>query len=304
MTPRKSKGISSRLKDEPPTKPQKRHLTIRPQLRFFYGHGRPVCQKCKEQFLANVHPTAVPTDTHTERGAPTGETTSEAPKEDNGNQDDFDAAYEEFIGADESVDDQPDETDEAAEEAAGAPEDDTPDDATPGQDSGAEGGATEAEGEAGEEAQADSEGEPEPEEDLEKLRQKLKSAEGRLSKFEESVAEMRERLEKSQPEPEKNPQAEDDKPQDNDGEFVPPGMDKDDWLDLQEDYPDTAKLLKDKLTQEQAESRKIKEQQEKEADELKAREAFRQHILNDHPDYDTEILPRMDDLKCRSSDLT
>lgn len=228
---------------------------------------------------------------------------SEAPKEETGNQDDFDEAYEEFIGADESVDHQNDETDQAAEETTGQPEDKTTSDATPeqeesGQDSGAEYGGTEAEGEAdGSRTASGSESEPEPEEDLEKLRQKLKSAEGRLSKFEESVAEMRERLEKSQPEPEKNPQAEDDKPNHNDGEFVPPGMDKDDWLDLQEDYPDTAKLLREKFTQEQANDRKIKEQQAREADEEKAREAFRQHILNDHPDYDTEILPKMGDLK-------
>ncbi len=225
---------------------------------------------------------------------------SDAPKEENGNQDDFDAAYEEFIDADESVDDGLDNTDEAAEDTQEPEDNDTPDDTTPEPDSGSEGGATEAEGEAGEEAQADSDDQPEPEEeDLEKLKQKLKSAEGRLSKFEESVAEMRERLEKSQPqpEPEKNQQAEDVNSQDNDSEFVPPGMDKDDWLDLQEDYPDTAKLLREKLTQEQAADRQIKEQQAKEADELKAREAFRQHILNDHPDYDTEILPRMDDVK-------
>lgn len=221
---------------------------------------------------------------------------SDAHTEENGNQDDFDAAYEEFIDADESVDDGLDNTDEAAEDNRETEDNDTPDDPTLEADSGSEGGATEADGEAGEEAQADSDDQPEPE-DLEKLKQKLKSAEGRLSKFEESVAEMRERLEKSHPEPEKNQQAEDVNSQDNNSEFVPPGMDKDDWLDLQEDYPDTAKLLREKLTQEQAADRQIKEQQAKEAEEHKAREAFRQHILNDHPDYDTEILPRMDDVK-------
>lgn len=224
---------------------------------------------------------------------------SEAHQEDNGNQDDFDAAYEEFIGAEEPTD----EADQAAEETTGAPEDDTSDDdATPEQDSGSEGGATEAEAEAGESEQA-LEAEQAPEEDLEKLKQKLKSAEGRLSKFEENVAEMREKLEQSQekpPEtPENNQQAGDQEFQ-KESEFVPPGMDKDDWLDLQEDYPDTAKMLKEKFQKEQTleqENRSLKEQQAEEAEEFKAREAFRQHILNEHPDYDTEILPRMDDLK-------
>lgn len=55
------------------------------------------------QGFLSTYPKAVLTDKHCENRAHTGETMSEAHKEDNGNQDDFDAAYEESIAADESI---------------------------------------------------------------------------------------------------------------------------------------------------------------------------------------------------------
>ena len=209
---------------------------------------------------------------------------------------DFDAAYEEFIGSDEQTSDDLDashyESEEVEAEEA-QPEEPAPAE-QPKQDSDEAGNATEAES-----AASESQPEEQPE-DLEKLRQKLKSAEGRLSKFEESVEEMREKLNKQQPEPSEPPPTKQDTPAADDGEFVPPGMDKDDWLDLQEDYPDTAKALKDKFQQEQsleAENRELKTQQEQEAQQLEAQKAFRKEILDAHPNYDTEIAPKLDDVQ-------
>ena len=213
--------------------------------------------------------------------------------------DDFDAAYEELVGSDAGDSSQTTgEAEAAADEDTGAETDDATTEGTApeAQDSDdATGTATEAEG-----SQSESEAEQEQPEDIDKLRQKLKSAEGRLGKFEESVEEMREKLNKLE-----QPEASEDKTEPtpdtpDDSEFVPPGMDKDDWLDLQEDYPDTAKALKEKFSEDnkvKAENRELKEKQAQEATDKEALEAFRKTILDVHPDYDTVIAPKLDDLQ-------
>ena len=226
--------------------------------------------------------------------------------------DDFDAAYDEAIG-NEGSDETPhdDDTSDQAniDVADDAPAGDTPDNSTPpdnSQDSGAEDKATEA--------GSKSESSDDQPEDLKALQQKLRSAEGRLSKFEESVEEMRERL-KQQAKPaddnaddksgsdtagENQNNGSQDKPPVDDANFVPPGMDKDDWLDLQEDYPDTAKALKEKFGNDQKlakENKELKEDQKKAQEDKEAFDAFRSEILDVHPDYDTAIVPHLEDVQ-------
>ena len=225
------------------------------------------------------------------------------------NEDDFDAAYEEFASSDLDSEDQTSDDSQDDDISAEVETDDSQSEEDPApeeqQDSGdASGNATEAEGQEGASSEPEAQPEETPEEEVTKLQQKLKSAEGRLNKFEESVEDMREQLKKyekpeaSEDEPEST--GDTDKSETDDSEFIPPGMDKDDWLDLQEDYPDTAKALKEKFQNEtdlSSENKALKEKQEQLETEQEARAQFRKTILDVHSDYDSVIAPKLDDLQ-------
>ena len=129
---------------------------------------------------------------------------------------------------------------------------------------------------------------PIPAEDSDALRQRLKSAEGRLKVFEDQVGEMRNRLAQTEgPEPEPEPEPE---------TVLPEGWTKEDWDDYQSDNPVGAELHQ----QQNREVQQLKEQlgqsvAEQERDKLQRE--FNTAVMVEHPDYLELLETKRDDIQ-------
>ncbi len=126
-----------------------------------------------------------------------------------------------------------------------------------------------------------------PDDDLESMKHKLRSAEGRLQKFEEHIDDLRSQITtREQPEEESPAQAE---------PVLPDGWTKDDWQDYESDYPVQAEL-----TEKQTKSVKELEQRlSKTEQELALKEqqrSFDEQIHKAHPDYNDLLSSERDQI--------
>lgn len=120
--------------------------------------------------------------------------------------------------------------------------------------------------------------EPEPEDDIGTLKQKLRSAEGRLQKFEEHIDDLRQKVAKKETpdEPEETP-AEDT--------FLPDGWSKEDWEDFSADYPVQAELLEQQSRQVKQLTDRV-DTTENHISVTEQNKIFDDTIKKAHPDYD------------------
>ncbi len=127
--------------------------------------------------------------------------------------------------------------------------------------------------------------------DVDKLRHKLKSAEGRFTKFEDHISELKSKLNdlesKQQPEPEPEPEPE---------QSLPEGWSKEDWNDFAEDNPAQAELLRSQNREVQQLKDKVEVSEHQRQEEDAAR-TFRSTVVSSHPDYDELLANKRDDIK-------
>ena len=117
--------------------------------------------------------------------------------------------------------------------------------------------------------------EPEPDDDLEKLRQKVRSAEGRYNRFGEDIDAMRREL----------AQREGQEPEVSDTPILPEGWTQADWEDFATDSPTEAELLQANA-REQNRLRQRLDDFDRNQVEQESRRAFRSRVLDAHPDYE------------------
>lgn len=123
--------------------------------------------------------------------------------------------------------------------------------------------------------------------EVEQLKHKLKSAEGRFTKFEEHIDELRTRIAKTeQPDEQPDPEPE---------LTLPEGWTGDDWIDFSEDNPVQAELLQNQSreVQQLKETVASSEQQRIQKD---ANESFKTEITSSHPDYEELLANKRDDI--------
>ena len=117
--------------------------------------------------------------------------------------------------------------------------------------------------------------EPPPDDDLDRLRQRVRSAEGRYQKFGEDIDAMRRELaEKEGREPEVP-----------DTPVLPEGWTQDDWEDFATDSPTEAELLQANA-REQHRLRQRLDDYDRHQSQQESINAFRQTVLTAHPDYE------------------
>lgn len=130
---------------------------------------------------------------------------------------------------------------------------------------------------------------PEESEDIDSLRHKLKSAEGRFTKFEDHISQLKDKitnLESRQPEPEPESESE---------PTLPEGWSKEDWSDFAEDNPAQAEILQTQNREVQQLKEKLETTENQRQDEDAARQ-FRSTILSTHSDYDELLANKRDDI--------
>ena len=125
------------------------------------------------------------------------------------------------------------------------------------------------------EPEPEPEPEPTPDDDLERLRQKVKSAEGRYTRFGEDIESMRRELAKK----------EGREPEISDTPVLPEGWTQADWEDFATDSPTEAELLQ-ASAREQNRLRQRVDDFYRQNVEQESRNAFRQRVLDAHPDYE------------------
>ena len=134
------------------------------------------------------------------------------------------------------------------------------------------------------------EAEPQEQEDteLEKLKHKLSSAEGRLTKFEEHIDNLKTQISERQKQPEPEPEPEPEP-------ILPDGWTKEDWNDFAEDNPAQAEVLQQQNRQVQQLKDDV-ETTERQRLQQEANTAFRTEILATHPDYDELLAQKRNDI--------
>lgn len=116
---------------------------------------------------------------------------------------------------------------------------------------------------------------PEPD-DIEKLRQKVKSAEGRYRKFGEDIDQMRTELEARE---------QDEQPEEDTAPLLPDGWTERDWEDFVADSPVEAELMQAQ-NQRLATLQQRLDTSERERVQREQLQSFRQTVLDAHPDYE------------------
>ncbi|WP_420588231.1 hypothetical protein [Bacterioplanoides sp.] len=123
----------------------------------------------------------------------------------------------------------------------------------------------------------DPEAPPAPEDDIASLKHKLRSAEGRLTKFEEHVEDLRKKiLSRETPNEPETPEED---------TFLPDGWSQEDWEDFSADYPVQAELLE----QQSRQVRQLNDRMQTTETHISVSEQnkeFEDTILKAHPDYD------------------
>jgi len=142
-------------------------------------------------------------------------------------------------------------------------------------------------------APPDAEADPAAEnQEIEALKQKLRSAEGRFSKFEEHIDGLKSQL--SELEGQRQP-AEAPAPEPEPELTLPDGWSKEDWEDFSADNPAQAELLQTQTRQVQ-QLRETVEASEQQRQQQEAMQAFRSEILAAHSDYDEVLATQRDDI--------
>lgn len=133
---------------------------------------------------------------------------------------------------------------------------------------------------------------PTTDQEVKDLKQKLRSAEGRFTKFEEHIDGLKSQLSEleRQPQPEKEPD-----PEPEPELTLPEGWTKEDWDDFSADNPAQAEILQTQTRQVQ-QLKDTVETSEQQRQQQEAVQAFRSEILAAHSDYDEVLANQRDDI--------
>lgn len=128
---------------------------------------------------------------------------------------------------------------------------------------------------------------PDNDSELESLKHKLRSAEGRLEKFEEHIDGLRDQI-STREKPTEEPPSEEEP-------VLPDGWTKEDWDDYQADYPVQAELA-EKQTKSVKELEQRLSRTEQELTVKEQQRVFDETIRKAHPDYDDLLASERDQI--------